>query len=342
MIVLLGLSIVFFMSGVGLTADEAVIQELQTDVSVTKGKADTNAAEIQSLKGGLPAEQAAREAADADLQQQILGIELIPGPPGPPGADGAAGPPGPPGPPGADGAAGPPGPPGADGAAGPPGPPGADGADGISCWDLNGNGINDPGEDSNLDGYFNVLDCQGSVDISFFVESLQKLEARLQNSDFDNDTFSPADGDCDDTNNTIGPGSPEIGGDGLDNDCDGFVDNVPTSSDIDGDGLTDVDEVTVYGTDPSNPDTDGDSLPYNNYEYPCGGGGCASYSPLTGACISWYSIIWCNDYTPPVDLTDGQEVLVFGTDPLNDDTDGDGTPDGYEIRNGTDPLDPLG
>jgi hypothetical protein len=65
------MTIFFFMSGVGLTADEAVIQELQTDVSATKGKADTNAAEIQSLKGGLPAEQAAREAADAALQGTI-------------------------------------------------------------------------------------------------------------------------------------------------------------------------------------------------------------------------------------------------------------------------------
>jgi len=43
---------------------------------------------------------------------------------------------------------------GAAGAAGPPG------ADGISCWDLNENGIADPEEDINGDGVVDVLDCQ--------------------------------------------------------------------------------------------------------------------------------------------------------------------------------------
>jgi hypothetical protein len=50
--------------GPALAADEAVIGEIQTEVSVTKSKAEANAAEIQSLKGGLPAEEAARQAAD--------------------------------------------------------------------------------------------------------------------------------------------------------------------------------------------------------------------------------------------------------------------------------------
>ena len=35
-------------------ADDAVIQDLQSDVTVTKGKADQNAADINTLKGGLP------------------------------------------------------------------------------------------------------------------------------------------------------------------------------------------------------------------------------------------------------------------------------------------------
>ena len=44
-----------------------------------------------------------------------------------------------------------------DGAAGTAGPPGGDG---ISCWDLNENGIADPEEDTNGDGVVDVLDCQ--------------------------------------------------------------------------------------------------------------------------------------------------------------------------------------
>ncbi|MDH3417431.1 MAG: Ig-like domain-containing protein [Gammaproteobacteria bacterium] len=47
---------------------------------------------------------------------------------------------------------------GAAGAAGPAGPPGSDG---ISCWDLNENGIGDlPDEDINGDGVVDVFDCQ--------------------------------------------------------------------------------------------------------------------------------------------------------------------------------------
>jgi hypothetical protein len=45
-------------------AEEVAIQELQTDVSDTKTKADKNAAEIESLKGGLP-----------DLEKRVTDIE---------------------------------------------------------------------------------------------------------------------------------------------------------------------------------------------------------------------------------------------------------------------------
>jgi hypothetical protein len=37
------------------------------------------------------------------------------------------------------------------------------GLSGISCWDVNGNSVNDPAEDVNGDGFFNSLDCQGPV-----------------------------------------------------------------------------------------------------------------------------------------------------------------------------------
>lgn len=38
---------------------------------------------------------------------------------------------------------------------------GRDGNDGLSCWDLNGNGVSDLQEDINQDGVWNALDCQG-------------------------------------------------------------------------------------------------------------------------------------------------------------------------------------
>jgi hypothetical protein len=49
------------------------------------------------------------------------------------------------------------------GATGPQGIPGPSGPAGVSCWDLNGNGVGDRNEDVNGDGTFDALDCQSVV-----------------------------------------------------------------------------------------------------------------------------------------------------------------------------------
>jgi len=77
-VVLIGLGVSILLCGTAWATDDTAIQELQTDVSITKTKADQNAAEIENMKGGLPTEAAARAAADADLQSQIDAIELLP------------------------------------------------------------------------------------------------------------------------------------------------------------------------------------------------------------------------------------------------------------------------
>jgi hypothetical protein len=101
--VLIAVLFSFFLCGNVWAVDDVAIQELQTDVSSTKSKADKNKADIENLKGGLPAEVAARKAADADLQNQINSIELTPGPQGPQGEQGPVGSQGVPGPPGEPG-----------------------------------------------------------------------------------------------------------------------------------------------------------------------------------------------------------------------------------------------
>ncbi|MFO0725322.1 MAG: MopE-related protein [Myxococcota bacterium] len=58
--------------------------------------------------------------------------------------------------------------------------------------------------------------------------------AQCDDQDRDGDSFSCRAGDCDDTDNTIYPGAPELC-DGKDNNCDGTRDNPP---DVDGDGFT--------------------------------------------------------------------------------------------------------
>ncbi|MGD2049445.1 MAG: hypothetical protein PVH03_08120, partial [Chloroflexota bacterium] len=88
-------------------------------------------------------------------------------------------------------------------------------------------------------------------------------------------------------------------GDGLGDTQEGVVGTDPDNPDTDGDGLLDGEEVLTWGTSPLNRDTDGDIL------------------------------------------LDGDEVRTYRTDPTNPDTDGDGIPDGVEVANGTDPLNPL-
>jgi collagen type VII alpha len=79
------------------------------------------------------------------------------------GLAGATGPQGAIGPSGAQGIQGVQGATGPQGTVGVTGATGASGNNGIDCWDLNGNGVNEIGEDINSDGFWNSLDCIGAT-----------------------------------------------------------------------------------------------------------------------------------------------------------------------------------
>ena len=90
--------------------------------------------------------------------------------------------------------------------------------------------------------------------------------------------------------------------------------------DPDMDGLINNEEIQI-GTDPFNPDTDGDGLG-------------------DGEEVKTYRT---NPLAPDTDsdgLGDGEEVHQRRTDPLNPDTDADRLMDGDEVRRNTDPLNP--
>lgn len=113
----------------------------------------------------------------------------------------------------------------------------------------------------------------------------------------------------------------------TDKDMDGLIRKIekeigtdPSNPDTDGDGLNDGDEFNIYKSNPLSADTDGDGL-------------------KDGDEVSKYKT---NPTLPDSDadgLNDGQEVNLYKTNPAKADTDGDGLNDGDEIlKHKTDPL----
>ena len=93
----------------------------------------------------------------------------------------------------------------------------------------------------------------------------------------------------------------------------------PLTNDTDGDMLTDLDEVTIHGTNSGSADTDNDGL--NDYEE-----------------VMLHATDPLDSDSDNDGLLDGLEINIYGTDALDDDTDDDLLPDGWEITYSLNPL----
>ncbi len=127
-------TVALFLSGSGITAEDAVVQEINSKADSANAKADGNNGRIGALETDV-AGLATQHAGDiASINNQIANIELLPGPQGdigPQGPQGDTGPQGPQGDTGPQGPQGDTGPQGPQGDTGPQGPQGDTGADGV-------------------------------------------------------------------------------------------------------------------------------------------------------------------------------------------------------------------
>ncbi|MFT6045670.1 MAG: hypothetical protein ACI9WC_001371, partial [Arenicella sp.] len=162
--------------------------------------------------------------------------------------------------------------------------------------------------------------------------------------------------------------------DGLTNDEEAILGTDPTNPDTDGDGLKDGEEVittnpsdacdpdpnvgacdqdddgltndeeAAAGTDPTNPDTDGDG--YNDGEEVTGVDDPSTTAVPAGPsspldpCDPDDQVVACDDDLDNDGLTNAEEAAA-GTDPLNPDSDGDGYTDGEEVDGINDPSTPA-
>ncbi len=130
-------------------------------------------------------------------------------------------------------------------------------------------------------------------------------------------------------------GDADYDKDGLTNARERELGTDPWNPDTDGDGLSDGDEVYKYKTDPLKQDTDGDGL--NDYDeiFTYKTNPNAADSDNDGLNDGEEIARKTDPLNPDTDgdgLIDGDEVIKYQTDPLNPDTDGDGLSDGDEVH----------
>jgi outer membrane protein OmpA-like peptidoglycan-associated protein len=130
--------------------------------------------------------------------------------------------------------------------------------------------------------------------------------------------------------------------DGLTNKDEEKLGTDPENPDTDGDGLKDGGEVNQYRTDPLNADSDADGLKdgaeVNQYKSDPLNTDSDGDGLKDGAEVNQYKTDPLMADTDDDGLNDGPEVNKYKTDPLKADSDGDGLNDGAEMQYKSDPL----
>lgn len=128
-----------------------------------------------------------------------------------------------------------------------------------------------------------------------------------------------------DTENTT-----DTDGDGLTDPFEDYYGTDKSKKDTDGDGLSDYFELNDIGTDPLQIDTDENGVT-DDLEDADNDRLSNAEEAERGTNAAFYD----SDHDM---LSDYEEIYIYMTDPLNEDTDGDGVMDGDEVNIGSDPL----
>ena len=185
-----------------------------------------------------------------------------------------------------------------------------------------------PQQEVKQEGWTAIIPAGLGTRIKLGESVLLELQATFTYSFTENLNYYRVDGTPDDAYASLGLGLTFQGNRGnLDDDMDGLLNKEekllgtdPKNPDTDGDGLKDGEEVHTYKTDPLKADTDGDGL-------------------KDGDEVMKYKTDPLKADTDGDGLKDGDELMQYKTDPLKTDTDGDGLNDADEINKyKTDPL----
>ncbi len=137
-------------------------------------------------------------------------------------------------------------------------------------------------------------------------------------------------------------GDDRIIGQAVDMGADEVVDVDDPDGDDDNDGLTNGEEINIYGTDPGLSDTDGDGLndgdEVNTYNTNPGNNDTDDDGLSDGDEINTHGTDPNDGDSDDDGLSDGDEINTYSTNPSDNDTDNDGLSDGDEVTGGTDPL----
>jgi len=211
------------------------------------------------------------------------------------------------------------------------------------------------GPDTDLDGLTDLLEALIGTDPTLIdtdtdglpdgLEYFAGLDPLVNDAadDLDNDQLS----NIDEYNLGTDLANPDTDGDGLQDGAEvNTYSSDPFLEDSDSDGLTDGQEVNDFNTDPTLADTDSDGMS-DLYEIDNSldpliddSGADPDGDGLTNIEEQTSSTNPNNADTDLDELNDGEEVNVYLTNPLEADTDGGGDPDGFEVSNGSDPLNP--